>query len=200
LKGVRHSSIIVWSNILIPFHRRSPHQQRYEDLLILIPRTLKILPQLLSENGGTASSEVEPGPRKWRFVEKWILREAVKPFITEEIYLRKKSQYNAPISRPTPPTPSINGVLGDSSLPELTPLQRLLKGRLTPETVGRLGWANWDYVRGLLDGYLEAPETPDDGGLDKRARCMLLMLSFVVLQERFGVPRYESGMEYERCK
>ncbi|KAJ7577813.1 putative asparagine synthase [Mycena floridula] len=114
---------------------------------------------------------------KWSFTEKWVVREAVKPFVTEEIYLRKKSQYNAPIARVT------NG--------SLTPLQRLLKERLTVETVGKLGWANWDCISGLLHQYLESPETPLDGGLDKRARVLLCIVSFVILQDRFKVPTAE---------
>ena len=119
--------------------------------------------------------------RKWSFTEKWILREAVKPFVTDEIYQRKKSQYNVPISR----VGIANGVNGV----HLTPLQSLLKERLTVETVGKLGWANWDYIGGLLQQYLDSPESPVDGGLDKRARILLCVLSFVILQTRFQVPR-----------
>ena len=119
-----------------------------------------------------------PGP-KWGFTEKWILREAVKPFVTNEIYQRKKSQYNVPISSPT----------GGEGGTKHTPLQRLLKERLTVEAVGRLGWANWDYIEDLLKQYLSSPETPVDGGLDKRARILLCILSFIILQGKFHVPQ-----------
>ncbi|KAJ7670220.1 hypothetical protein B0H17DRAFT_1086072 [Mycena rosella] len=39
------------------------------------------------------------GPGAWSFTDKWILRQAVKPYITEELYLRKKLSYNAPPTR-----------------------------------------------------------------------------------------------------
>ncbi|KAJ7595204.1 putative asparagine synthase [Mycena floridula] len=125
-----------------------------------LPPSLKIMPH------------VQDG--KWSFTEKWVVREAVKPFVTQEIYQRKKFQYNAVIARAT-----------DGSL---TPLERLLKERLTVDTVTKLGWANWDYIGGLLHQYLASPETPADGGLDKRARILLCIVSFVILQDRFNVP------------
>ncbi|KAF8205844.1 asparagine synthase [Mycena galopus ATCC 62051] len=36
------------------------------------------------------------GPGGWSLAEKWILREAVKPFVTDEMYLRKKAPFNPP--------------------------------------------------------------------------------------------------------
>ncbi|KAF8178136.1 putative asparagine synthase [Mycena galopus ATCC 62051] len=143
----------------------------YADLL---PPSVKILPRLL--NNGDANT-----PRKWAFTEKYVLREAVKPFVTEEIYARKKSQYNVPISRPT-----TNGVNGAR---HLTPLQELLKQRITFDAVDNLGWANWDYIGSLLDDYMDSPVCPVDGGLDKRARILLCVLSFIILQARFAIPK-----------
>ncbi|KAF7357967.1 Asparagine synthase [Mycena venus] len=35
-------------------------------------------------------------PEKWSLVEKWVLRQAVKPFVTEEVYLRKKVSFHPP--------------------------------------------------------------------------------------------------------
>lgn len=84
--------------------------------------------------------------------------------------------YNSPIPRHA------------ESTSRLTPLQVLLEKRLTKENVDRLGWLNWDTVSKTLDDYLEFPESPADGGLDRRARRLLYVLSFVVIQERFGVP------------
>ena len=115
--------------------------------------------------------------REWEFTEKWILRQAAKPFVTEEIYHRRKLQYNAPISRP-------------SVTETVTPLQVYLKGRLTEESVGSLGWANWAYVKDLLSDYLADPHSPLDGGIDRRARVLLCLSSFIVLGERFGTPKF----------
>ncbi|KAJ7599771.1 putative asparagine synthase [Mycena floridula] len=144
-------------------HHVVEYANQLPPLTFPVSRSLKVMPH------------VQHG--KWTFTEKWVVREAVKPFVTEEIYLRKKSQYNAPIAR-----------VADGSL---TPLQRLLKERLTVEMVGKLGWVNWNYIDGLLHQYLESPETPVDGGLDKRARILLCIVSFVILQDRFKVPTAE---------
>ncbi|KAJ8085950.1 hypothetical protein PM082_004769 [Marasmius tenuissimus] len=144
-----------------------------------LPPSVKIMPSLAMENGrdNVPSTGDSMRPRQWKFTEKWILRQAVKPYVTDEIYRRKKAQYNVPLSA--------------ASCCASSPLQRLLTSRLTKENVAKLGWANWDYVGGLLKSFTESPECPADGGLDKRVRVLLCMLSFVVLQERFEVPKVD---------
>ncbi|KAK1231767.1 hypothetical protein PQX77_005115 [Marasmius sp. AFHP31] len=92
-----------------------------------LPPSVKIMPILKKDQVPDSSSQI----REWDFTEKWILRQAAKPFVTEEIYRRRKLQYNAPISRPSKTR---------------TPLQVYLKDRLTDESVRRLGWANCDLV------------------------------------------------------
>ncbi|KAJ7715870.1 putative asparagine synthase [Mycena olivaceomarginata] len=117
-------------------------------------------------------------PGKWTLVEKWILRQAVQPFITEEVFLRKKVQFNPPPS----PAP---GVVSD-----LLPLQVHLKARITEASVERLGFVEWPVVRDVLVEYLEAPTFPAQGGIDAKARVLMTVLSYIVLQERFNVPSY----------
>ncbi|KAK1219531.1 hypothetical protein PQX77_017719 [Marasmius sp. AFHP31] len=136
-----------------------------------LPPSVKIKPLLITTNGSSPSSQYT---RAWSFTEKWILREAVKPFVTDEIYRRTKAQYNVPLSPQSPAS--------------LSPVQRLLREKITEENIARLGWANWEYIHGLLISYLGSPEYPADGGLDKRVRVLLCMVSFVILQERFKVP------------
>ncbi|KAF7376894.1 Asparagine synthetase domain-containing protein [Mycena sanguinolenta] len=115
-----------------------------------LPPSLKIRPK--------------PGeqPGKWSLVEKWILREAVKPFVTEEIYLRKKNAFNPPPSGP-PSIPS-----------DLLPLQAHLKARITQVSVERLGFIEWGH-----------------GDIDPRGRVLMMVLSYIVVQERFRVPPYK---------
>ncbi|ESK83980.1 asparagine synthase [Moniliophthora roreri MCA 2997] len=127
------------------------------DFVNTLPPPVKMRPSLVSGNADTSQ------PRRWTFTEKWILRQPVKPFVTEEIYKVKKSQYNVPISRPQATDKS------------LTPLQVLLKTRLTQEAVEGLGWANWTCVSELLKEYIESPECQADGGLDKRARIFVCL-------------------------
>ncbi|KAJ7633520.1 putative asparagine synthase [Mycena rosella] len=129
-----------------------------------LPPSLKIMP--VHEN---ESSE-------WTLVEKWILREAAKPFITEEVYHRKKVHFNPPPSGP-PAVPNT-----------LLPLQKHLKARITQEKVEHLGFIGWSGIKDQLEEYLESPTFPPHGGLDPRARILMIVLSYIVLQERFHVP------------
>ncbi|CAJ2513891.1 Uu.00g020100.m01.CDS01 [Anthostomella pinea] len=66
-------------------------------------------------------------PDERRFVEKWILREASKPFITKELYERKKHPYSAPTKYPR------NGHL-----------HKLLSRLLFKEEVENLGFVSWE--------------------------------------------------------
>ncbi|KAK7040724.1 hypothetical protein VNI00_009630 [Paramarasmius palmivorus] len=145
-----------------------------------IPPSVKIMPSLQQVNGISGINGHSPEIRNFTFTEKWVLREAVKPFVTDEIYRRAKVQYNSPIAPPT----------RESMAGGLSPLQLMLKARLTKEAVEQLGWGRWEYVEGVLNEYLEAPECPADGGLDRRARILLAILSFVIIQERFQVPAW----------
>ncbi|KAJ7244939.1 putative asparagine synthase [Mycena rebaudengoi] len=127
-----------------------------------LPPSVKIRP-VAGEHGG------------WILTEKWILREAVKPFITEEIYLRKKAMFNPTASQ----SPSI--------VKELLPLQAHLKARITEVTINRVGFLNWPHIRDTLTAYIEAPVFPGHGSMDPRAAALMSVLSFIVLQERFNV-------------
>ncbi|KAJ7239186.1 putative asparagine synthase [Mycena haematopus] len=129
-----------------------------------LPPSLKIMP--IARN--------KPGT--WSFDEKWILRQAVKPFVTDEIYRRKKTAYNPP-PRPTAST-------------GLSPIQLHLGKRVTQANVERVGIFHWPYIRDTLTDYLESPNFHVSGALDERARILLGVLSFIVLQEQFNVPTF----------
>lgn len=118
------------------------------------------------------------GPNKWTLTEKWVLREAVKPFVTEEIYVRKKISFNPP------PRPAATG---------LGPLQVHLSKRITQASVERLGLFDWGYIKGILAEYLDSPIFLAHGAIDARARMLMGVLSFIVFQERFHVPPAPSG-------
>ncbi|CAK5282330.1 unnamed protein product [Mycena citricolor] len=126
-----------------------------------IPPSLKLRPIYDSEQ------------RKWSLSEKWILRQAVRPFISDAVYHRQKIAFNPPLAA------------SDSPRTRLLPLQAHLRARLTEAAVRRVGFFDWDFVREQLDGYVESA-----GGLDTRAKICLHVLSFVVLQEKFSVPTW----------
>ncbi|CAK5281272.1 unnamed protein product [Mycena citricolor] len=138
-----------------------------------LPPSLKIRPVLVD-------TDTSKGPRAWTFIEKWILREAVRPFVTPEIADIKKSMYNSPIPRPTA-----------ASATQRTPLQALLSSRITENAVSQLGFLRWETVRATLDEFIQRPDSPADGGLDPNGRRLLFVLSFIVLQEKFHVPTAE---------
>ncbi|KAJ7648533.1 putative asparagine synthase [Mycena rosella] len=127
-----------------------------------LPPSVKIMP-MAGEKQGT-----------WFFNEKWILRQAVKPFVTEEMYLRKKIAFNPP------PRPAATA--------SFVPLQLHLSKHITQENVERLGFFDWPYIRDTLDDYMKSPGFPAHGAIDHRARILLGVLSFIVLRERFNVP------------
>ncbi|KAK7048545.1 putative asparagine synthase [Favolaschia claudopus] len=119
------------------------------------------------------------GPGGWALGEKWILRQAVKPFVTEEMYLRKKAPFNPP------PAPRPKGST------DLLPLQKRLQERVTKEAVDRLGFFNWQFVQAQLEGYLADPTYPVQVLLDPRARLLMIVLSYITLQERFDVAPFK---------
>ncbi|KAH0524189.1 hypothetical protein TsFJ059_009089 [Trichoderma semiorbis] len=101
--------------------------------------------------------------------EKWILREAAKPFITEELYKRKKHPYSAPFK-----------------WPKEGPIHKMLQKLLTREAVDNLGFLNYEVVeQGFNKGFGEEA--------DARAfRNLLVYASLVTIGQRFDVKKAES--------
>lgn len=109
------------------------------------------------------------GNGEW--VEKYALREAAKPFITEEIYKKRKHPYSAPVQYPK------NG-----------PIHRLLQALVTEENVAKLGFLKADGVEDLVDQAFETKEVPT-------FRLVICLAQWVVLQQRFGVAKAQSESE-----
>ncbi|KAK1566013.1 asparagine synthase [Colletotrichum navitas] len=98
--------------------------------------------------------------------EKWILREAAKPYILKELYERQKHPFTAPVV-----------------WPKDGPLYQLLRKVLTREKVDNLGFV--DYVRvenALAQGFGEKADM-------KAFRILLFVAAWVTLGERLGIPR-----------
>ncbi|KAH9828479.1 asparagine synthase [Teratosphaeria destructans] len=105
-------------------------------------------------------------PAEARFVEKWILREASKPFITPELYARRKHPYSAPTRY------AAGG-----------PLHALMRRLVSRESVEGLGFVSWEKVAGLVERAFGAEQ--DAASL----RLVLVVAEWVVLGRRFGVGR-----------
>lgn len=98
------------------------------------------------------------------FTEKWILREAGKPFITQELYERRKHPYTAPLR-----------------WPRGGPLESMFAGLLTREAVGRLGFVDYEVVADALGRGFGDESDP------KAFRTLIFVASWVVIGDRFGV-------------
>ncbi|KAF0714490.1 hypothetical protein As57867_003835, partial [Aphanomyces stellatus] len=99
--------------------------------------------------------------------DKWILREAVKPFLTDELFNRPKFPFLAP------PTEFDRDAVH----------WKKLEGRVTQEAVARLGWMDWAFVHATIDKFKSTN--------DRQAQNILnQVMSFIVLQERFNIPTW----------
>jgi asparagine synthase (glutamine-hydrolysing) len=98
--------------------------------------------------------------------EKAILREAARPYITDELYKRRKLPFLAPTRW------KLNG-----------PLHNMFKKLLTREAVEKLGFVDYDVVEKALGGaFGEKPHAPS-------FRILCYTGGWVSLSQRFGVKK-----------
>ncbi|CAO3634478.1 unnamed protein product [Mucor fragilis] len=95
--------------------------------------------------------------------EKWVLKEAVKPYITEEMYKRTKHPFLAPPSEGRNPV-----------------VVSLLNKLINKETLEKLGWVN-------IEKFLEGKAAYLETGNLFLFRDMMIIMSYVTLSERFNV-------------
>ena len=96
-------------------------------------------------------------------VEKYVLREACKEFITPELYKRRKHPYSAPVTYA--PGSSVHG---------------LITRHVTRENMSMLGFVDVEYAMGLVE------EAFRDGGTNAFRKCLVLA-EYVVLHRAFGM-------------
>ncbi|KAF0714491.1 hypothetical protein As57867_003836, partial [Aphanomyces stellatus] len=101
-------------------------------------------------------------------IDKWILRQAVEPFVTEEVMHRPKCPFMSP------PTVKFS---------EESVHWKKIQSRVTQEAVERIGWIDWAYVQSTMDLLTKTN--------DRRAENLLnQVMSFIVLQECFRIPTW----------
>ncbi|KAI4153206.1 MAG: hypothetical protein L6R39_001637 [Caloplaca ligustica] len=98
--------------------------------------------------------------------EKWILREAVRPYITDELYKRRKNPFLAP-----------------TRWPQGGALHRLFQGLLTREAVEALGFLDYAVVEEALERAYSLK------GDTEAFRLLVYVGAWVTLRERFGVKK-----------
>ncbi|CEL10306.1 hypothetical protein ASPCAL13427 [Aspergillus calidoustus] len=102
--------------------------------------------------------------------EKWILRQAVRPFITDELYKRKKHPFLAP-----------------TRWAKDGPLYRKFKALLTRESVEDLGFVSWTMIQ-------EAMEIAWGEAADPKAfRLLLYCGAWVTLGQRMRVAKADEA-------
>lgn len=114
-------------------------------------------------NGLPPSLKMKYDPNTAAFRDKYLLREAMRPFVTEEIYHRAKHPYMGPVR-----------------FAENGPLHAVLSRLVTRENVVQLGFVDWSRTEGLVErAFVEKDASA--------FRKVMAVAQFVVLAQRFGV-------------
>lgn len=108
------------------------------------------------------------------FVEKYALREAVRPFVTPEVYARRKHPYTAP-----------------TEYPSGGPMHRTLQRLVTRENLYQLGFVDCDQVEEFLRLAFDTERGLSVAEKQFAWRQVLIVAEWIVLSQRFGVKRAE---------
>ena len=125
------------------------------------------------------------GTPKGTYTEKFILRQAGRKYITDEVYKKKKHPYSAPVR-----------------YSKAGPLYGVMKKLVTEERVGRLGWLDAGAVERVVAGAFVDVDLNGIGdgdgieGVEGKSkgdvalfRLAICLAQWVVLAERFGVKK-----------
>ena len=116
-------------------------------------------------NGIPPSLKIKYNHGRDELVEKYVLREVSKPFITDELYLRKKHPYSTSVVHP------VDG-----------PLHSLMLDLVTLDNVEALGFLNWDRVLPMMDLAFRDQ--------DQQAMSVIIVIAqWIVLSREFGMPK-----------
>ncbi|KAL8919477.1 MAG: hypothetical protein Q9208_006762 [Pyrenodesmia sp. 3 TL-2023] len=99
-----------------------------------LPPSVKLRYSAKSENGELGPTWTESSMALQSLDEKWILRQAVRPYITDELYKRKKHPFLAP-----------------TRWTKDGPLHRMFKALLTPRAVEQLGFVKYATIQEAMD-------------------------------------------------
>ena len=140
-----------------------------------LPPSMKIRPTKKhpTKSSKAITDEVSSSPTSehYEFVEKYVLREAARPFVTDEIYKKRKHPYSAPLKYK----------------PE-GPMHQLISKYVTEENIVQLGFLDW-----RSDGYhggKSLGDLVDVAFADKDEavfRLVICLAQWVILSKKFGV-------------
>ncbi|KAL8744523.1 MAG: hypothetical protein Q9190_003241 [Brigantiaea leucoxantha] len=164
-----HSALYAWNKTCLPNLLLTNLSDRTE-MSSSIEGRVPFLDHHLMEyvNALPPSVKIKYIPETDRLVEKWILREAARPFVSPELYERKKHPYSAPGSF----------LVGG-------PMWKLMNKLVTKENVEGLGFVDWEGMKGRM------AKAFDGTGDVVSMRVVFVVAQWVVLAQRFGIQRAE---------
>ena len=146
-----------------------------------LPPSMKIRPVIRSLPTGTNISKDRVGGSdssrdvEVEYIEKYVLREAARPFVTDEIYRKRKHPYSAPLQY------GVNG-----------PLHRLMRRLVTEENIAQLGFLEWT-TRSIVKGSERSLGQMVDLAFEEKDasvfRLVICVAQWVVLGKGFGVAK-----------
>lgn len=170
-----HSSMYLEINtLLVNVLTASPGERC--DMAFSVESRVPFLDHPLTEYvmGLPPSLKIKGDPKTNKFNEKWVLKEAVKPYVTEELYKRTKEPFIAPMAR------------GHNDL-----FVSMVNSHLTKENIDKLGWADYDKIHRATEKYI------NEGSKDNRVyQDILFLISFVIISQRFNVSPYKFSNKY----
>jgi len=156
-----HTALYIQSHTMLP-HALCNYLGDRADMAHAVETRVPFLDHPLTEY----VNQLPPSVKIKYPTEKWILREAAKPYISEELYLRKKHPFAAPLIEA-----------------KKTPHGIYLNNRLTREAIEAIGWIRWDFVEKMKVSFF-------DNNNQKAQNLLNIILSLVIISEKFGVKPY----------
>ncbi|KLJ12401.1 asparagine synthase (glutamine-hydrolyzing) [Blastomyces silverae] len=185
-----HTSLYMWNNSALPNYVLSDLGDRVEmahsvegrppfldhhltDYVSSLPPSVKIAytaQQTPADTQQDGAIWKHAGSALQSLTEKWIMREAVRPYITDEMYRRRKNPFVAPLK-----------------WPEKGALHRMFEKLLTRDAVENLGFVDYNVVeRGLGRAF-------GDNADVLAFRTLMCVGSWVALSQTFGVKKAEAA-------
>lgn len=159
-----HTAMSVQCTTLLPNHVLSSFSDR-STMAHSVEARFPFLDHQLCDYANSLPPSVKIKAEKdGKLIDKWILREAMKPYVTTEVYQGSSN-----------PQCYYSALLAED-----TTFIKLLEKHLTREKVERLGWVSYHTVKAAKESY---PITKSR----KTYQDLLVIMSYVVLSEQFNV-------------
>lgn len=135
-----------------------------------LPPSVKLREAAQGDNGELGPTWTKSSIALQSLNEKWILRQAVRPYITDELYKRKKHPFLAP-----------------ARWAKEGPLHQKFKAMLTQEAVEGLGFVDYTTIKEAMEVAWGEKADP------KSFRLLVYCGAWVTLSQRMGVAKAEAS-------